>query len=165
MCDQKNLDIPEEGDGSGTGFMSRIKSNRNPYTTIQHSLKWHNEATCQKVAVRSNTDPVASTCSAHLNRCCKSVRSKNAGLYELALDVMFEDPKLYETVKRSDVLRPAVVPHLYSIAEEDIIWCGFFDVAMAFKATIPRTRGGKAACSSRYMKSGVHGSQQYIPLM
>ena len=78
---------------------------------------------------------------------------------------MFEDPKLYETVKRSDVLRPAVVPHLYSIAEEDIIWCGFFDVAMAFKATIPRTRGGKAACSSRYMKSGVHGSQQYIPLM
>ncbi|KAN0112183.1 protein of unknown function (DUF4387) domain containing protein [Hyaloscypha variabilis] len=95
----------------------------------------------------------------------KIIRSKNAGPYELTFDVMFDDSKVYEAVKRSAVLSPAVISHLYTVAEEDIIWCGFFDVAMAFKATIPRTRGGRAVCSGGYMESDVHGSQQYVPLM
>ncbi|KAE9376217.1 hypothetical protein N431DRAFT_333674 [Stipitochalara longipes BDJ] len=95
----------------------------------------------------------------------KIIRSKNAGPYELTLDIMFDDPKVYNAVKRSAVLSPAVISRLYAVAEEEIVWCGFFDVAMAFKATIPRTRGGKAICSGGYMESDVHGSQQYVPLM
>ena len=58
-----------------------------------------------------------------------------------------------------------MISRLYDIPEQDIAWCGYFDVALAFKATIPRTRGGKAACSGGFMEDDVHGSQQHVPLM
>ncbi|TAQ84352.1 hypothetical protein B7494_g7319 [Chlorociboria aeruginascens] len=95
----------------------------------------------------------------------KVVRSKNAGPYEITLDVMFDDPKVYQVVKNSGLLGSDVISRLYAVAPENIIWCGFFDVAMAFKATIPRTRAGKGVCSGGFMENDVHGSQQYVPLM
>jgi hypothetical protein len=62
--------------------------------------------------------------------------------------------------------------------EEEIIWCGFFDQAMAFKATIPRKRmveskgkDGKrssaleSVVSGGYMETDVHASQQYVGLL
>jgi hypothetical protein len=45
------------------------------------------------------------------------------------------------------------------------VWSGFFDQALAFKATLPRTRSGTAVCSGGYLEDDVHGSQQYIPLL
>jgi hypothetical protein len=95
----------------------------------------------------------------------KIVRSKNAGPYEITMDVIFDDPAVYQTVKTSRILGPEVISKLYAVPVEEIVWCGFFDVALAFKATIPRTRGGKGICSGGYMENDVHGSQQYVPLM
>ena len=95
----------------------------------------------------------------------KVVRSKNAGPYEITLDVMFDDNAVYQTVKQSGLLSGEIIAKLYNIPVEAIVWCGFFDVALAFKATIPRQRGGKGACSGGFLESDVHGSQQYVPLM
>jgi hypothetical protein len=73
----------------------------------------------------------------------KLLRSKNAGPYEITLDVMFDSESEYQVLKKSD----------------------FFDQALAFKVTIPRMRNGKPTASGGYMENDVHASQQYIGLM
>lgn len=95
----------------------------------------------------------------------KVIRSKNAGPYELTMDVIFDSPAIYNLVKESAVLTPSVIASLYSISELEVIYCDFFDAALAFKATIPRKRNGKGVASGGYMENDVHGSQQYVRLM
>ena len=96
----------------------------------------------------------------------KVIRSKNAGPFEITFDVIFEDAEVYQVVKESGLLSPEVIAKIYKTSStDDILWCGFFDQALAFKATLPRTRNGAAVCSGGYLEDDVHGSQQYIPLM
>ncbi|GAD96986.1 hypothetical protein NECHADRAFT_90636 [Paecilomyces variotii No. 5] len=94
----------------------------------------------------------------------KVIRSKNAGPFEITLDVMFEDEATYERIKQLGILTPKRIAELYGLAVEDIVWCGFFDPALAFKVTIPRRRDGKNVPSGGPMESDVHGSQKYFPL-
>lgn len=96
----------------------------------------------------------------------KVIRSKNAGPFELTFDIMFESTDVYQAVKESGMLCPETIANIYKIGStDDILWCGFFDQARAFKVTLPRTRNGAVICSGGYMEDDVHGSQQYIPLM
>ena len=96
----------------------------------------------------------------------KVIRSKNAGPFEVTLDVMFDDISVYQSVKKSKLLSPETIVRLYGFSSvHDLVWCGFFDQALAFKATLPRTRRGEIVCSGGYMEDDVHGSQQYMPLM
>ncbi|RMJ13126.1 hypothetical protein BHE90_004942 [Fusarium euwallaceae] len=95
----------------------------------------------------------------------KVIRSKNSGPYEITLDVMFDNMDVYQTIKASGLLDSGCISRLFSVPEDQVIWAGFFDVAMAFKATVPRRRRGSPACSGGYLENDVHGSQQYIPLV
>lgn len=98
--------------------------------------------------------------NSYLGDLASVIRSKNAGPYELTLDVMFADSELYEQVKATGLLSAAVVAKLYNISEEDIIACLFWDQAKAFKVTMKR-----AAVSGSFGDSDCHGSAQHIPLM
>lgn len=91
----------------------------------------------------------------------KVIRSKNAGPFEITLDVMFDNAGLYHAVKDSGILSRHTIADLYQIPPEDVVWASFFDAALAFKATIPRQRNGKTSCSGGFMEDDVHGSQQY----
>ncbi|RAO67758.1 uncharacterized protein BHQ10_003770 [Talaromyces amestolkiae] len=103
------------------------------------------------------------------------IRSKNSGPYEITLDIMFSDPTTYEQIKNFNILTAEKIASLYNISVEDIVWCGFFDPALAFKATIPRRArfsdiAGKSSSSLAVSSGGpwendVHGSQKYLPLM
>lgn len=93
------------------------------------------------------------------------LRSKNSGPFELTFDVLFDTEKVYQLVKDSDILNKTVVSHLLGVQEADIIWIGFFDHALAFKATIPRLRKGKIEPNGGYMENDVHGSQKYLGLL
>lgn len=93
------------------------------------------------------------------------LRSKNAGPYEITLDVMFDSPAVYQLLKDSHFLNAKSMARLFDIPEDDIIWNGFFDQALAYKVTIPRLRKGKPTASGGYMENDVHASQQYIGLM
>jgi hypothetical protein len=95
----------------------------------------------------------------------KLLRSKNAGPYEITLDVMFDSEEEYQVVKRSGMLTTASMARLFAVSEEDILWDSFFDQALAYKVTIPRLRNGKPATSGGYMENDVHGSQMYTGLM
>jgi hypothetical protein len=93
------------------------------------------------------------------------LRSKNAGPYEITLDVMFESEAEYRLVKQSSMLNASSMAELFRICEDDIIWNGFFDQALAYKVTVPRLRNGKPMASGGYMENDVHASQQYIAFM
>lgn len=95
----------------------------------------------------------------------KVIRSKNAGPFEITLDVMFETKEIYERIKKLGILTPQRIAQLYDLRVEDIVWCGFFDPALAFKATIPRRLNEKNVSSGGPMENDVHGSQKYFPLM
>ena len=121
-------------------------------------------------AVIPTTEPAAVSASIKtsprtLIDIAKIIRSKNAGPYELTMDVMFDSLSVYELVKGSSLLTPGLIASLYNIPESEVIYCDFFDVALAFKATIPRKRNGKGVASGGYMENDVHGSQQYVKLM
>ncbi|OCT49093.1 caib baif family enzyme [Cladophialophora carrionii] len=93
------------------------------------------------------------------------VRSKNSGPYEITVDILFSTPDVYELVKASGILTTEVVAKLYGLKVEEMVWCGFFDQALAFKATFPRKRNGRMCASGGFLENDMHGSQQYMNLM
>ncbi|KAE9369862.1 hypothetical protein N431DRAFT_493581 [Stipitochalara longipes BDJ] len=90
------------------------------------------------------------------------IRSKNSGPYETTLDVISSHVSIYALVKDSKLLNAATIARLYHLREDEIIYCGFYDQAMAFKATMPRKRNGKVAPSGGFMETDVHGSHEDI---
>jgi hypothetical protein len=93
------------------------------------------------------------------------LRSKNAGPYEITFDVMFETERVYQMVKKVDVLDRSNIARLLGVQEQDIIWIGFFDQARAFKVTIPRLHKGKVVPNGSYMEDDIWAAQRYMPLM
>lgn len=89
------------------------------------------------------------------------LRSKNAGPYEITMDIMFESDSTFEAVRHSGLLSPENVAKALDIPEEEIIWLGFFAPALAFKVTIPRFRAGKKVSAGSFMENDIHGSQQH----
>ncbi|EXJ69917.1 uncharacterized protein A1O5_06990 [Cladophialophora psammophila CBS 110553] len=92
------------------------------------------------------------------------LRSKNAGPFEITFDVMFDIEEIYRAIKDSGILSQNLIESLYHLKTEECIWCGWFDQARAFKATIPRKRNSQRKASGGFFESDVHGSQQYVPL-
>lgn len=127
---------------------------------ISATAQRNNDSKAQ-VEIPCDTVPACDT----LGDIASVLRSKNAGPYEVTFDVMFDSPPLYTLIKNSNLLTTALISKLYSIDEEDVVYCGFFDQAMAFKATIPRMKAGKRSASGGFMENDVHGSGQYLPLM
>lgn len=122
--------------------------------------------TTAQAAVSSDIPPAISfdgPCA--LGDIARVVRSKNAGPFEITLDVIFDNFTIYEQVKQLNILTPQRISQLYDIAIEDIVWCGFFDGALAFKATLPRRRNGQPKSAGGYLENDVHGSQKHLPLL
>jgi hypothetical protein len=90
----------------------------------------------------------------------KVLRSKNAGPFELTLDIMFDDEESYQTVKRSGVIDRELVCKLYRVRPEDVYHVVYFDAARAIKITIKRPidSGGVG-------DTDVYGAQQHAPLI
>jgi len=86
-------------------------------------------------------------------------RSKNAGPFLVTLDVVFDDPALYERVNRSGVLGAALVARLYGVDESSVLFTAY-DAGLAFKATLPRLVG-----SGDLGDTDVYGCQQHAPLL
>jgi hypothetical protein len=92
------------------------------------------------------------------------LRSKNAGPYDISIDIMFYSEVAYHIVKDSNFLTHERVAQALGVTEEDIIWIGFFEPAFAFKVTIPRLRGGKKVSAGGFMEDDIHGSQKHMEL-
>jgi hypothetical protein len=87
------------------------------------------------------------------------VRSKNAGIHYVTVDVMFHDRATYEAVKASGALSRAVVADRYGL-DPDAVRFFTYDAGLAFKATLPRDH---PAGSPR--DRDLYGAQQHVPLL
>jgi hypothetical protein len=88
------------------------------------------------------------------------IRSKNAGPFLLALDLLFRDEARYRLVRDSGALTPARVAALYRVPVADVLGVTAFDAALAIKVTLCRARpaGGPG-------DGDVYGAQQHAPLL
>jgi uncharacterized protein DUF4387 len=86
-------------------------------------------------------------------------KSKNAGPFELTIDVVFDDPARFARVKETGVLGPALFARLYGVDERDVLFT-VYDAALAFKATLPRL-----VPAGDIGDTDVYGAQQHAPLL
>ncbi len=56
----------------------------------------------------------------------KVIRSKNAGPFEITLDIVFKTKEDFEAVKKSGVITKELVSELYNVPTQNIITFGFF---------------------------------------
>lgn len=88
------------------------------------------------------------------------IRSKNAGPFELTLDVLLKDSEMFEKLRKADIINKKVIADLYRIPEEDVISIVYFPNAKAIKATIVRPLP-----SGALGERDVYGAQQHVPLV
>ena len=86
-------------------------------------------------------------------------KSKNAGPFELTIDVVFDNAEAYDRVKKSGVLCPKLFAQLYKVDEKDVLFTPY-DAAFAFKATLPRL-----IPSGSIGDTDVYGAQQHAPVL
>jgi hypothetical protein len=88
------------------------------------------------------------------------IRSKNAGPFELTLDILFVREKDYHFLKRLDFFTGELFAGLYGISPESILKVVYFDPALAVKCTLIRP-----LVSGAPGESDVYGAQQHAPLL
>ena len=89
----------------------------------------------------------------------KVCKSKNAGPFDLTIDVVFEDDATFERVRASGVLSPSLFARLYGVAEEEVLFTPY-PAGRAFKATLPRL-----VPAGEVGDTDVYGAQQHAPLL
>jgi hypothetical protein len=88
------------------------------------------------------------------------IRSKNAGPFELTLDVLFGDEALYRRVRDAGVFTAAAVAALYRVPASSVLKVVHYDPALAVKMTLARP-----LVSGALGESDVYGAQQHAPLL
>lgn len=86
-------------------------------------------------------------------------KSKNAGPFELTIDVIFGSDELFDKVAATGILNAALFARLYQVKESDVLFMPYAP-ARAFKATLPRLISAGA-----FGDSDVYGAQQHAPLL
>lgn len=89
-------------------------------------------------------------------RVCKS---KNAGPFDITIDVMFDELETFRRVRDSGVLNAALFARLYGVDEADVLFTPY-EPGHAFKATIPRLLP-----AGEIGDTDVYGAQQHAPLL
>ena len=90
----------------------------------------------------------------------KVIRSKNAGPFELTLDIIFEDIGAYEKIRDGEKINKELISGLYGIDKSLIKGVIFFDPAHAVKVTMKREIPSGAPGDS-----DIYGGQQHAPLL
>ncbi len=88
------------------------------------------------------------------------IRSKNAGPYELTLDVLLKEQEMFDRIREAGIINKTMIAKLYRIPEEDVLSIVYFPNAKAIKATIVRPLP-----SGALGERDVYGAQQHAPLV
>jgi hypothetical protein len=89
----------------------------------------------------------------------KVCKSKNAGPFDLTIDVVFDDPGLFRRVRATGVLCPELFARLYGVGAGDVLFTEY-EAGLAFKATLPRL-----VPAGDIGDTDVYGAQQHAPLL
>ena len=96
---------------------------------------------------------------AKLKDIAKACKSKNAGPFELTLDIMFENAETFEKVRNTGVICPELIASLYKVPVASVVFTEY-PPAFAYKATIERRIPSGAVGDT-----DVYGAQQHAPLL
>ena len=88
------------------------------------------------------------------------IRSKNAGPYELTLDMIFKNNEIYSAIKEKNLINAEKIAEIYKIDKAVIKGIVYFDPAYAVKVTMKRELP-----SGAYGDSDIYGAQQHAPLL
>ncbi|OZI34943.1 hypothetical protein CAL29_15955 [Bordetella genomosp. 10] len=89
------------------------------------------------------------------------LRSKNAGPFQITIDIMFNQEDAYRRVLASGVVTPANIAPRYQVDAAQVRVIPF-DRVRAIKVTLPRRWGVNGSGSS--FDRDVYGAQQHGPL-
>lgn len=89
------------------------------------------------------------------------LRSKNAGPFQITIDLMFDDPAVYARVRDCGVLAPERIGAAYGVPVE-LVRVIPFDRVRAIKVTLPRRFASHGSGSA--FDRDVYGAQQHGPL-
>ena len=89
----------------------------------------------------------------------KILRSKNAGPFEMTIDIIFKSKEDFEYFMSTGVLTKELVSKLYHLPVEKIITFEAYPAANAFKITLPRHRS-----QGSIGETDMHAAQQYAPV-
>lgn len=90
------------------------------------------------------------------------IRSKNAGPFQITIDLMFASVADYRRVLASPAFNAAEIARRYRLAEEQVAVIPFERVR-AIKITLPRRWGSRGSGSAA--DRDVYGAQQHGPLV
>jgi hypothetical protein len=96
---------------------------------------------------------------AKLRDLAKVCKSKNAGPFEVTIDLMFETKDIYDKVVKSGVINEQLFARLYGVDAKDVLYTPY-PAAFALKGTIPRR-----VSSGDVGDTDVYGAQQHAPLL
>ncbi|MBF8273323.1 MAG: hypothetical protein HW380_2428 [Magnetococcales bacterium] len=88
------------------------------------------------------------------------IRSKNAGPYELTLDIIFKTQAGFAATRDAGIFTPQSMAKLYGIAETAILKVIHYEPALAIKITLRRPM-----TSGAFGETDVYGAQQHAPLL
>ena len=88
------------------------------------------------------------------------IRSKNAGPYELTLDMIFKTGEIYEAIKEKKLINAERIASVYNVEREKIKGIVYFDPAFAVKVTMKRELP-----SGAFGDNDIYGAQQHAPLL
>jgi hypothetical protein len=89
----------------------------------------------------------------------KACKSKNAGPFQITLDIMFDDIRLFEAVRASGVITVERIADLYHVDVSQVLFTEYAP-ALAWKATLPRR-----IPSGAIGDTDIYGAQQHAPLL
>ena len=88
------------------------------------------------------------------------IRSKNAGPYELTLDIMFNDRRYFELFRSRGIIDAALMGRLYGVVPTDVLGIVYFEPSNAVKVTLRRRIPSGAPGDT-----DIYGAQQHAPLL
>lgn len=88
------------------------------------------------------------------------IRSKNAGPYELVLDILFPDEATYRRLKEAGYFTAELVERLYRVPAGTVLAVHHFDPSRAVKITMKRW-----IPSGNVGDTDIYGAQQHAPLL
>jgi hypothetical protein len=88
------------------------------------------------------------------------IRSKNSGPFELTLDIMFRDKRLFDLFRSKGIVSKDLISRLYGVTPDEILGIVWFEPAHAVKATIRRRIPSGAVGDT-----DIYGAQQHAPLL
>jgi hypothetical protein len=96
---------------------------------------------------------------ARISELAEVCKSKNAGPFELTIDVVFDRRETFERVLATGILGPELIGRLYGVDPARVLFT-VYPPGRAFKATIPR-----AIAAGDIGDTDVYGAQQHAPLL